>query len=222
MNQTNNRPMVRGRRGNAGRRGTRRNRRGNSVAAPSERAPANEGPLNIPRQPTLYPRITMARQVDRVYDVFNDGINPTLVGFDFNLTVIPQYLEWTSMFQSYCIEKVEIWLRPEYTVLSDSAPISNAVNVDLYSCIDLTGAIAPTSVGDVQAYQSCAHTGITQNHYRKFKPAYSTNSIPVCAYVSTSNPGAKWNGLKIAIPPCGVQMTFRSIVKFVVALYGLK
>jgi len=222
MNQTNNRTMVRGRRGNAGGRRGQRTRRGQMVAAPSERAPANEGPSNIPRQPTLYPRITMARQFTGTYDVTNDGINPTLIGFDFNLTTVPQYLEWTNVFQAYCIEKIEIWWRPEYTVLSDSAPLSNAVNVEFNSAIDLTNNSAPTAVTDVQAYQSCAHTSITQTHYRKFKPAYSTNSIPVCAYVSTSNPGAKWNGIKVAIPPCGVAMTFRSVVKVIVALHGLK
>lgn len=215
--------MNRGSKPNGRRRGSRRTRRSpNVVAAPSQRAPSNEGPLNIPRQPTLAPRITMARMVDRVYDVFNDGINPTLIGFDFNLTTIPQYLEWTAMYQYYCIEKIEIWFRPEYTVLSDSAPLSNAVNVEFFSCIDLTNATAPTATTDVQAYQSCAHTGITSTHYRKFKPAYSTNSIPMCAYLSTTNPGAKWNGMKVAIPPCGVSMTFRSTVKYVVALAGLK
>lgn len=217
--------MIRGRGQNRGRRGRGRRQTSSSIrgtAALPNTAPTNQGPSSLVRQPTLHPRVAFARMVDRTYDFSNDGINPTLIGYDFNLTILPQYLEWTAMFQAYCIESIEIWIRPEYTVLSDSAPLSNAVNVEMFTCIDLTNNTAPTSLGDVQAYQSCAHTGITQNHYRKFAPAYSTNSIPVCGLVSTTNPGAKWNGLKIAVPPCGVAMTFRTVVKMKVAFYGLK
>jgi len=203
-----------------GRRQTSSSIRG--TAALPQSTPSRQGPTNLIRQPTLYPRVAFSRMVDGVYNFTNDGINPTLVGYDFNLTTLPQYTEWTAMFQAYCIEMIEIWIRPEYTVLSDSAPLSNAVNVELFTCIDLTNNTAPTSVGDVQAYQSCAHTGITQNHYRKFAPAYSATSLPVCGLVSTGNPGAKWNALKIAVPPCGVAMTFRTVVKMKIAFYGLK
>ena len=177
-------------------RSSRRGRRQTSssirgTAALPQTTPSRQGPTNLIRQPTLYPRVAFSRMIDGVYNFSNDGINPTLVGYDFNLTVLPQYTEWTAMFQAYCIESVEIWIRPEYTVLSDSAPLSNAVNVELFTCIDLTNNTAPTSVEYVQAYQSCAHTGITQNHYRKFAPAYSATSLPVCGLVSTANPGAK-------------------------------
>lgn len=94
--------MIRGRGQNRGRRGRGRRQTSSSIrgtAALPNTAPTNQGPSSLVRQPTLHPRVAFARMVDRVYDFFNDGINPTLVGYDFNLTILPQYLEWMQCFK---------------------------------------------------------------------------------------------------------------------------
>lgn len=186
-------------------------------------APSSEGPMNSVTQPTLYPRVSVSRIVTGLYNFTNDGINPSLEALNFSLNDIPGYTEFTSLFQTYCIEQVEVWIRPEYTQLVDSSALSNAVNVELMSAIDLVDSTAPVSVAALSEYQSLAHTGITKDHYRKFKPAYLIDSaLPTCSLLSTASPSVNWYGLKIAIPPCGVAMTFRTVVKFKVALLGLK
>lgn len=204
-------------------RGGRRPNRNNQISNLPARAPSGFAPSNIPHQPALYPRICIARTVSGIYDLVSDGINPTYVGLNFSLNDIPGLADMTGMYQTYCIEQVEIWFRPEYTVLSDASALSNSVNVDLYSAIDLTDSSAPGAVADIQQYQNCAHTSIVTTHYRKIKPAYAASGgAPMCLLVPTSNNTLNWNSLRVAIPPTGVAMTFRSIAKFKIALVGLK
>ena len=185
--------------------------------------PSSEGPTNNIVQPTLYPRTVISRIVTGLYDVNNDGVNPSLEAINFSLNDVPGYSELTAVYQSYCIEQIEIWFRPEYTQLVDSSTLSNAVNVEFLSAIDLVDSASPVSVAALSEYQSLAHTGITQNHYRKFKPAYLIDSaMPSCGLISTNSPSLNWYGLKVAVPPCGVSMKFRSVVKFKIALIELK
>ena len=204
-----------------GRRGGRNSNRGQSNLP--QNTPSNEGPKNIIGQPTLYPRVAVSRLVTGYYNFTNDGINPSLEAINFSLNDIPGYTEFTALFQTYCIEQIEIWIRPEYTVLSDASSLSNSVNVEMLSAIDLVDATAPASVAALSEYQSIAHTSIVSTHYRKFKPSYLVDNIaPTCALLSTASPSTNWYGLKVAVPPCGVAMTFRTIVKFKIALVGLK
>lgn len=206
-------------------RGKRRGGRRYSNRNPNlpTRTPSNEGPRNTLTQPTLYPRVALSRLVTGYYNFTNDGINPSLEAINFSLNDIPGYTELTAVFQTYCIEEVEIWIRPEYTVLSDASTLSNSVNVEMLTAIDLVDGTAPASVAAVSEYQSVAHTSIVTTHYRKFKPSYLVDNIaPSCALLSTASPATNWYGLKIAVPPCGVVMTFRTIVKFKLAMVGLK
>lgn len=185
--------------------------------------PTGQGPMNVQRQPTLYPRICVSRIAEGLFDVTSTGIVATLSSFNFSLNDVPGYAELTSMFQTYCIEQIEIWWRPEYTVLSDASALSNSVNVEFNSAVDGVDSSPPTSVDALLEYQNAAHTSITQTHYRKFKPNYLIDGIlPTCSLLSTSSPSTNWYGIKVAVPATGIAMTFRSVVKFKIALVGLK
>ena len=203
--------------------GGRRKRFNNAqVNLPSQALSRQALPTPI-RQPNLYPSICITRMVDGPFNIANDGINPSLAAINFSLSDVPGYGEFTAMWSTYCIEQVEIWFRPEYTVLSDASALSNSVNVEFYSAIDLVDGGAPTAVTQVQEYQNCAHTSIVTTHYRKIRPAYLLDSVaPSCARVSTASPSLNWFGLKIAVPPCGIAMTFRAVAKYKIVLTSLK
>ncbi len=187
------------------------------------RAPSSAAPNTLSTQPNMYPIVCVTRMIDGAFNVVCDGTNPSFAAFNFSLNDVPGYTEFTAIFSTYCIEQVEVWLRPEYTVLSDASALSNSVNVDLFSAIDLVDGTAPTAVSDVEQYQSCAHTSIVYNHYRKIRPAWLVDSIgPTCMRVSTASPSINWYGLKVAVPPTGVAMTFRSVVKYKLVFTGLK
>lgn len=213
----------RNRRNAQGRRGSRRRNGSNSQRNLPMVTPSREGPMNMLRQPTLHPIVSFSRTIEGLYDITNSGVTPALNAWNFSLNDIPGYTEFTALFQSYCIEQIEIWWRPEYTVLSDASALSTAVNVEFNSAIDLVDGTAPATVDTVLEYQSAAHTSITTTHYRKFKPAYLIdNQMPACGLISTASPSVNWFGVKTAIPATGAAMTFRSIAKFKIAFVGCK
>jgi hypothetical protein len=164
-------------------------------------------------QPRLKPVVHFSRTVVGLYNIVCDGINPSLASLQFNLSALPNFTDYTNLFQSYRLNKIKIQWDPEYTELTDAALVSNAVNVKFNSVIDQTDPAAPTSVGNVTQYQTNKATGITKQHTRIFEPAMLTSSsMPCNCYLSTTNPNERHYGVKVGVDPTGVAMTFRSTV----------
>ncbi len=168
--------------------------------------------------PTQGPTTKFTRTVEGLYDVVNDGINPSLYRFNFSLSDLPNYTEFTNLFDMYKIEAIEIEFYPEYTELTDASALSNAVNVQFNSAVDQSGQNAPVAYSDVLQYRSCQSTGITKPHKRYFRPAVLLSSAPASCYVSTTSPSTDWWGLQVGVPPCGVSMTFRSRARFYLSM----
>lgn len=152
-----------------------------------------------------------------IFNVVCDGINPTLTAFTFSLSQVPNSTDFTNLYDMYHLTKIEIDWVPEYTELTDAAPLSNAVNVRFNSSIDLTDFLAPASVDEVLQFQQLASTGITRTHSRKWKPTFLMGGLVPCScWLPTSSPAERHFGLKVGIPPTGVAMTFRARVKYFV------
>jgi hypothetical protein len=175
-------------------------------------------------QPRLKPVVNFSRTVQlRDYDVVCDGINPTLSGYVFSLDSLPDYTDYTNLFQSYRITKIKINWKPEYTELTDAALVSNAVNVNFNSAVDQTNNSAPGSVNELIQYQSCKSTGITKQHNRSFIPAMMMSGVTPCeCFIACTNPSERLFGIKVAIPPTGVAMTFHSTITFFLTCAGSK
>jgi len=164
-------------------------------------------------QPRMKPVVHFSRTVTGIYDINCDGINPSLGYFVFNLNSLPDPQDFTNLFQSYKLMKIQINFKPEYTELTDAALVSNAINVNFNSVIDQTDPNPPTTVDAVTQFQSCKSTGITKEHKRTFKPTMLTSSqMPCSCFISTQNPTERHYGFKYGIPPTGVAMIFRSTV----------
>jgi len=154
---------------------------------------------------------------DTSFNVNCDGINPTLTAFVFNLSQVPNSTDFTNLFDMYRITKIQIDWVPEYTQLSDAAPLSNAVNVRFNSAIDLTNFLAPTSVNEVLEFQQLASTGITKPHQRAWQPTFLMGGlVPCTCWLPTTSPTERHYGLKIGVPATGVAMVFRARVKYFV------
>jgi len=161
--------------------------------------------------PVYRPVYKFTRVVEERFDINTDGINPSLSAFVFTLDSLPAYTDFTRLFDMYRIKKIEIDWVPEYTELTDAALISNAANVRFNSTIDLTDASAPASVDEVLQYQQLLSSGITKPHKRVWNPTFLMSGIIPCScWLPTSAPSERHYGLKVAIPPTGVAMTFRS------------
>lgn len=175
-------------------------------------------------QPRFRPVARFSRTVqDSSYDVVCDGINPSLNGFGFSLSTLPDYTDFTRLFQTYEVTKIKINWKPEYTELTDAALVSNAINVNFNSCIDQTNATAPTSVQEVIQYQTNKSTGITKQHVRNFMPAMLMDGTTPCScYISTNSPNERLYGIKVGVPPTGVAMTFRATITYWITCSGAR
>jgi hypothetical protein len=126
---------------------------------------------------------------------------------------LPSYTEFTALFDMFRISRIDCSWVPEYTELTDASTLSNAVNVRFYSAVDQTDSSAPLAVNDVLQYQNCIQTSITREHKRSLHPTIMVSSLlPVSSWIPSASPSTKWYGLKVAVSPCGVAMTFRSVV----------
>jgi hypothetical protein len=165
--------------------------------------------------PIYRPIYKFQRVIERDgYDIVADGINPSLSGLLFTLDSLPDYTDFTRLFDMYRITKVEIEWKPEYTELTDAALVSNAVNVRFNSTVDISDSAAPGSVDEILQYQQLKSTGITQTHTRTFTPSFLMGGlVPCTCWLPTSAPSERHYGIKVGIPPTGVAMQFRSRVK---------
>lgn len=170
------------------------------------------------RSPVYRPVYKFTRvSEDASFNIVCDGINPTLSAFFFMLSQVPNSTDFTNLFDMYCLKKIEIDWVPEYTELTDAAPLSNAVNVRVNSAIDLTDNLAPASVNEVLQFQQLVSTGITKPHKRSWQPTFLMGGLVPCScWLPTSSPAERHYGLKIGVPPTGVAMTLRAKVKYFV------
>ena len=205
---------------------TRGNRRQRPRRARSARANANPAGPSRPmmmNQPTYKPVVRFTRKVDRVYDIACNGIAASVGAFDFRLDVLPDYTDFTNLFQAYRITKVKLEWRPEYTELTDAALVSNAVNVNFNSAVDPTNANSPASVDEVTQYQSCKSTGITRPHKRTLVPSILMGGVTPCnCSISTQSPSERHYAIKYGIPPTGVAMTFRCVATYYLECSGAR
>lgn len=190
--------------------------------AANRRVSQNKAPVTINGQnqvalttPIYRPIYKFARTITgTAFDVVNDGINPSLYSFQFTLNSLPNPSDFTGLFDMFRFSKIEIDWVPEYTELTDAAPLSNAVNVRFNSAIDLSDNTAPVSVDQVLQYQNCVSTGITKPHRRSWMPSILlSGAIPCHSWVPSASASTAHLGIKVAVPPCGVSMTFRARVK---------
>lgn len=200
--------------------GRRTRRRANNAPVNSENYSHVEQPLMvcIPR-----PIVKFSRRIEGSFDFTNDGTNPTLIGYNFSLSDIPQYTEISNMWQYYRITHVDITYRPEYTQLVDSSALSLSVNKAFNSAITTWTSSAPGSVTDLLSYNTVKSTMITQQHHRRFSPAALIDGlVPSCHWIATTSPSINYFGLQIAIEALGTAMTFRSTVVYTIEVAGIK
>lgn len=192
--------------------------KGQNKRAANRRVSQNKSPIIKISAPIQATPLKFERTVEGAYDIVCDGINPSLGSFNFSLNDLPSYTEFTSLFDLYKIERIEIEWYPEYTVLSDGGVTSPAVNVQLNTAIDPVGN-TPAAVTDVLQYRTLHATGISKRHKRDFVPAYLLDGIsPAACYLSTASPSSNLWGIVYGVSPTGTAMTFRSRAKFHLSL----
>lgn len=177
--------------------------------------PNNQGSVAL-RCPIYRPVYKFNRVIESSdYDINCDGINPSLGAIIFKLNQLPNYSDFTNLFDMYRIARINVCYNPEYTELTDAAFVSNGVNVFFNSAIDLNDASPPSTVDQILQYQQLSSTSITKQHKRSWCPTMLMGGLTPCScFLPTVNPNETHYCFKYAIPPTGIVMVFRARIKF--------
>jgi hypothetical protein len=144
-------------------------------------------------------------------------------GILFNLGNFDRYTEYTSLFDDYKIEEIEVRL----TLVTASGSVA-AEGFQFASCIDRDDAAAPTSFPQVVAHQNSFETTGVKGHYYRFVPYMATaaysgaftsyTSIPP-VWLDCASPSVSHYGIKLIIqasssPVVSVYVDTRARVRF--------
>lgn len=132
------------------------------------------------------------------------NITGTGAAYNFSLSDLPNYTEFTALYDSYKINAVKITFRPQQTQSISIGAVNNPnASSRFMSAIDYNDGTAPTSMDEIRQYQSCKVTGILKPHSRYiFKPKIlTTDSFSMSPWLSTSVPNTNYFGLKLWVEP---------------------
>lgn len=147
----------------------------------------------------------------------------------FRLVDIPNYTEFTNLFDMYRIDAVKITFMPR----GNSAEVgTNQGLVKFFSVIDYDDITTPTAINDLLQYENLKVTNTAKNHSRTIRPklakamyqtAIGTAYGAGTGWVDCANPTVPHYGLKWALQqlPAGTQnidimlkfyMSFKNVV----------
>lgn len=132
----------------------------------------------------------------------------TYYSFMFRLSDIPNYTEFTNLYDQYRITGVSVKFFPQQD--SANTGISNATTAIIHTAADYNDATAITTEQDILQYQTLrTHRFDTIFHYY-LKPRVATaiyNNVATTGYaqsghpwIDVSSPSAPFYGLKVVVP----------------------
>lgn len=154
-----------------------------------------------------------------------DGINPALYAFNFSLSDLPNYTEFTNLYDNYKINAVKVNFYPKITESVSTGSVNNPdATVRFLSVIDYNDSTPPLSVQELRDYKTCKASSILRPKSRYiYKPKIVDSSSTVrSAWIATSSPSTNWFGLKVAIDPTTTAMTFGIEAKYYCSFKNVK
>lgn len=155
---------------------------------------------------------------------------PTFFGYEFKLTDLPDYTEFTNLFDEYKIMRVKVYFLPN--VYTQNTSIANLVPWFLIT-VDKDDSSAPTSFNSMLSYPGCKITSMQRKQYVSFVPRVATAVYggPVVTsygsksmYLDCGSPGVPHYGLKIGVgnsTNAGIY-GYHVFVKYVISFRGVR
>ena len=140
-----------------------------------------------------------------------DGVNNTLVGWNFSMNDMPGFSELTAMFDFYKLNGVLIRVLPYKQTDSNSVGgTNNSFNPPIFYAIDRFDSTNPATVDELLEYNDHKIASVWKGFRCYIKsPKFADATAAVRGgWVATSNPSLNWNGLKIAIPAAGSALLY--------------
>lgn len=152
------------------------------------------------------------------------NVSPTFISYNFSLRDLPNYQEFTNLYDQYKINAVKISFIPQMTQSVSIGSINNpAANARFFSVIDYNDDTPLTSIDDAREYASCKYTPILRTHKRYLKPRLQDRGAtytPGRPWVNCTSPEQDYYGVKIAVEPMG-STTTQTMAYSVEAVYYL-
>lgn len=172
-----------------------------------------------------------------VLSILTVASSPAAAGMTFKLSDLPNYSEYTALYDQFRIDKVIVTFEPVYTDWSGSKSTADTQNFylpSIYTCLDYDDANSPLAVDDILQYSTEKHGRFIGIHKRILTPSIlvqnyetdvSTAYTPAFRrWVSSTDPTTRHFGLKYWIDTPGSTMvvTFRLFVKYFLSMKGFK
>lgn len=132
----------------------------------------------------------------------------------FSLSNVPNYTEFTNLYDQYKINAVKVTLIPrgntaEITASSGASTVFQGQSVGVFSVIDYDDTAALANINEACQYQNMKMTRATQQHSRYLKPRFNLLSVTNqgtgatgasqntrgwldCDYINVPHYGVKW------------------------------
>lgn len=165
----------------------------------------------------------LARSVPDVHRFVRRDFQPLTIGaagagvgfaFGFALANLPNSSDFTSLFDSYRIDRI------------DAAVLGGSNQLQLYAAVDYDDAVAPTGIAEMLERQNVQVKAITVNSIQQYRVTFvprmpiegSTGAgpqmAPVGTWIDTADPTVEHYGLKIWIQPSTGTATLQPQVVF--------
>lgn len=133
---------------------------------------------------------------------------PTLAGLNFRLDMLPNYTEFTNLYDMYRINKIVVKLIPKVSEVGMVlGATNNSAGIQIHSALDFDDSAAPTNVSQLTQYSTYKMTRGHNIHTRVFVPkcelsANGTANAAPKAYqwLDTAHPDVAHYGMKLIIP----------------------
>lgn len=146
----------------------------------------------------------------------------SLAAYQFSLNDVPNYTEFTSLYDMYKINAVKVSFIPQQDANVSLSPVNNAIaNARFFSAIDYNDATAPTTVDELREYKSAKWTTILRTHTRYIhKPKILDGSgYSISPWMATTSPSTNYYGLKVAVEDTQATITTGFIYKIECKFY---
>lgn len=140
--------------------------------------------------------------------VGSSNVSPVFAGYSFNLTQLPNFAEFTSLFDAYRINKIVVKFVPNHNS-SDVGALGQAIP-NFHSVLDYNDATAPLTLNQMYEYANWKMSRGIAIHKRIWRPttldsvdtgagAVSSANPQWRQWINTGNANVNHYGLKIGI-----------------------
>lgn len=145
-----------------------------------------------------------------------DATGNKFQAFTFALSDLPNYSEFTNLYDQFQIVAVKFEIIPKFNAvdLNPMSTWSQGVLPNIHSVLDYNDSTAPTSLTEMMQYKNYRRSRGNQIHKRYFKPATLSQNYESAVstsytskwkdWISTDDPTTPYYCIKVCWDACGV------------------